>query len=438
MVGSNILVPILVGLPVSNALFSAGVSTIIFHFFCKRKVPVFLGSSFTFITSMQAIGQRLTESGKDTTSHLSAHIFIGSILAGVVYFIFAILCYYIGYMRVRKLFPPLVIGPIIMVIGLTLGPSVIQSNIVEYENQVAAWVTALSTTLTIVLVSLFGYSWLKTIPILLGIAVGYAVGACFGIVETDRITSAPWILFQPQAIKESFGWYKNIVWDSSAVVSIAPLAIVTLMEHFGDITTNSAIVGVNFFDDPGVHRTICADGIALVASALLGGPPITTYGENTGVLAITKQYNPKLLMTAGIIAVILGIFSKVGGILSAIPAPVIGGAAIVLFGMITSMGIKVLVDAEVKLIHTRNIIILSLILIIGVGFNESFSGLKISPGGVTISSLAICTVVGIIANLILPQPSDGEVKPTSPSTDSFDEEVAVHDENLNESSGEHV
>ena len=295
MMGSNILVPMVSGLPISNSLFSAGLATVIFHFVTKRKVPVFLGSSFAFLSSLALFeGSQPERMGK---------IFIGTLSTSIVYYIFATIFFFVGADRIKKLFPPIVIGPIIMVIGLTLAPSVIKSNIADqYQGEnpamsaAAAWVTALLTTVTIIVVNLFGFKFMKTIPILLGIIVGYITGACFGIVDASVIVDSPWILFQPEALKQSFSFYSHIAFDVKSIVNFAPLAIVTLMEHFGDITTNGAIVGTNFFEDPGVHRTVLGDGIALTTAALLGGPPITTYGENTGVLAITRQYNPKLLL----------------------------------------------------------------------------------------------------------------------------------------------
>ena len=400
MMGSNILVPMVSGLPISNSLFSAGTATVLFHFITKRKVPVFLGSSFAFLSSLALFeGSRPERMGR---------IFVGTLSTSIVYYIFAAIFYFVGADRIKKLFPPLVIGPIIMVIGLTLAPSVIKSNIADQymgENPAmsaaAAWVTALLTTVTIIVVNLFGFKFMKTIPILLGIIVGYISGACFGIVDTQVIVDSPWILFQPDSFLDSFSFYKHIAFDVRSIVNFAPLAIVTLMEHFGDITTNGAIVGTNFFEDPGIHRTVFGDGVALTTAALLGGPPITTYGENTGVLAITRQYNPKLLLAAGIIAICLGVITKFGAVIAAIPSPVIGGAAIVLFGMITTMGIKVLVDARVHLEFARNMLVVSLILVIGLGFTFG-----IAIEGISISPLAIATIVGIITNLILPYPPE--------------------------------
>jgi uracil permease len=216
------------------------------------------------------------------------------------------------------------------------------------------------------------------------------------------ITDAPWIIFEPNAFKSAFAFYNHLGWDWSVIAMLSPISIVTLMEHLGDITTNGAVVGQDFFDDPGVHRTLLGDGLAVCLAGFLGAPPVTTYSENTGVLALTKNYNPKILVIAACYAIVLGILTKFGGILTSVPGPVIGGASMILFGMISSMGLKVLVDNHVDFTQPRNLMIVALILVFGLGFSGGNVNAHIKD--ISISPLAIATLAGIILNLVLPYP----------------------------------
>ena len=409
MMGSNILVPIITGLRPSISLVSAGIGTTCFHFLAKRKVPVFLGSSFSFVSAMLAIADLGAKRGW-THDEVIGRQMVGVIMSGILYFLFALIAFLAGAERVKKLFPPVVVGPIIVVIGMTLAPTVIKSNIVDQYTPDAtghanmkdyeAWTIALVTALVIVIVAIFAKGIFKVFPVLFGIVAGYIVSAAFQVIDYSKITDEYWILFQPEAFKQTFGFYKHLGWDWSVVLMIAPISIVTFMEHLGDITTNGAVCGQNFMADPGLHCTLFGDGVAVCIAGFLGGPPVTTYGENTGVLALTKNYNPKVILIAAIYSLCLGIISKFGGILASVPGPVIGGASMIMFGMIASMGLKVLVDNNVDFSLTKNMMITALILVIGLGF--SGGGVNAHIKDVQISPLAIATVAGIILNLILP------------------------------------
>lgn len=409
MMGSNILVPIITGLRPSISLVSAGIGTIVFHFLAKRKVPVFLGSSFSFVSAMLSIADMGAKKGWSHDEVIGRQI-MGVIMSGVLYFVFALIAFLVGPQRVKKLFPPVVVGPIIVVIGMTLAPTVIKSNIVDQYTPDAtghanmkdyeSWTIALITALVIIVVAIFAKGIFKVFPVLFGIVAGYIVAACFQVIDYSKITDEYWILFQPEAFKATFGFYKHLAWDWSVVLSLAPISIVTFMEHLGDITTNGAVCGKNFMADPGLHCTLFGDGVALIIAGFLGGPPVTTYGENTGVLALTQNYNPKVLLIAAIYSLCLGIISKFGGILASVPGPVIGGASMIMFGMIASMGLKVLVDAQVDFSLTKNMMITALILVIGLGFTGGNVNAHVKD--VQISPLAIATIAGILLNLILP------------------------------------
>jgi uracil permease len=411
MMGATVLVPIICGLNPSITLIAAGCGTLVFHFTAKRKVPVFLGSSFAFVTPMFSIAAYGAERGLSHDEILGRQV-VSVILAGVLYFIFSAIAYFTGAARIQRLFPPVVVGPIVIVIGMTLAPTVISSNIVQQYTPNAdgsvtmkdyeAWIIAIITATIIVSVSIFARGIWRLIPVLLGIIGGYITAACFQVIDYSPITNAHWIIFEKGALEEVFGFYKYLAWDWSVILMLTPIAIVTLMEHLGDITAIGAVVGKDFFEDPGVHWTLLGDGVATSIAGFLGAPPNTTYSENTGVIALTKNSNPKLMIIAAVYAIILGVICKFGGVLQSVPGPVIGGASMILFGMIASMGLKVLVDNHVDLTKARNLMIVALILVIGLGF--SGGGVNAHIKDVTISALAIATLAGIILNLVLPDP----------------------------------
>ncbi len=420
MLGATITVPLVVGMSIPLALISAGVGTIIFYFLTKRKVPVFLGSSFAFMPGLITV---FTYGNNYNASALAAMLAL--VCAGLVYVLFSVVIKFVGVQRIKKLFPPIVVGPVIIVIGMNLAGSIFWNDIIA--NYVAygsvawkEWTTAIITALTIVGINAFAKpkSFLKVIPILIGFVVGYLYGACVGLVDFKHMFSGDIVIFQ-QA-KETWGFWG--AWKdldggliATAMLSIIPIAIVTFMEHLGDISANSTVCGKDFMVDPGLHRTVLGDGVATAVSGLLGGPANTTYGENTAVLAITKNYNPKNIFLAACFAVVLGLFVPFGEILAGMPTAVVGGACIVLFGMIAASGLRALVDAKVDFGNTKNLIVVAVTLSVGLGLGAcslagSISGnnaLKVgfatSGGGfVEISALAICTVLAIVLNLIIP------------------------------------
>lgn len=391
MFGATIVVPALTGLDPAVALFAAGGGTLLFHFITKRKVPVFLGSSFAFMAAISFVVQ--TEGKEYATGAI--------MIAGVCYLFFALITKLIGPDKIKRLFPAIVTGPIIIVIGLTLAPVVLFNDITaDFVGGLlwTKWVVAASVVITVVVVSICIKGFFKLLPILLGLVVGYGVAVILNatvpvpegtgvLMSFDSIVSAK-IIALPNFHLPKFSW--------SAILVIIPITIATFMEHIGDITTNGSVVGKDFFKDPGLHRTLIGDGVATIFAGFIGGPANTTYGENTGVLAITKNYNPQIIRIAAVYAMVLSVIGKFSGFLQSIPQPVIGGMSIVLFGMIAAIGIRTMAEAKVDFTSSRNLLILSIVLVVGIGVSipvsESFS----------ISGIALAAVVGIVLNAILP------------------------------------
>lgn len=442
MLGATITVPILANMSIAMAMIAAGIGTIIFYFLTKRKVPVFLGSSFAFLPALMTI----VGTGKPMYSaewqEAVAAVAISLVLAGLVYVIFALVIKYVGVQKIKKLFPAIVVGPVVLIIGMILAPKAFHSNIIGAGFEPwKSWTTAIVTALTMILVNAYAKpkSFLKVIPVLLGFAAGYiyAIIISFlpgGSVMSYMISDAAGnfshfdfskafsadriIIFQH--IGEEFSFYKGFGSPTfgttlvSAILMIVPLAIVTFMEHLGDISANSTVCGQDFMVDPGLHRTVMGDGIATAVSGLLGGPANTTYGENTAVLAITKNYNPRNIFFAACLAILFGMFSVFADFLASIPAPVIGGASIVLYGMISASGLRTLVDSKVDFNNTKNLIVVSVTLAIGLGMGAmSLIGdvtgnamYKVMIGDVEISPLAIATVIAIVLNLLIPNSKD--------------------------------
>ena len=407
MLGATILVPILANMSISIALISAGIGTIIFYFITKRKVPVFLGSSFAFLSALQMQMGDKGAIGSETWNYAMAQLSIAVLCTGLVYVILSLIIKLVGTNFIRKLFPPIVVGPVIIVIGMCLAP-VALNNFVAPDTATTTQtigyvITGVATAATIIGVSVFAKGFFKIIPVLLGIVVGYIVALCFGIVSFDTVINSGWILFQPSEFTKSFGWYGSLgkIWNKDlikVILMFAPIAIVTFMEHLGDVNASSIVCGKDFITDPGVHRTLLGDGVATMAAGLIGGPCNTTYGENTAVLSLTKNYNPNVLFVAGIFAVVLGIFSKFGAVIGTIPAPVIGGASLILYGMIAANGLKTIVEAKVDFSDSKNMITCSVILVIGIGM--SAAGKTLNIGILSFSALAVATFIGIILNAI--------------------------------------
>jgi len=380
MFGATVLVPALTGLDPAVALFTAGAGTLLFHICTKRKVPVFLGSSFAFIAAISHVVE----------TQGIAYAGGGIIAAGALYLVLAGLVMLFGVDRIKGFFPPLITGTMIIVIGLTLSPGVIAGNIVNYGVGAMwqRWIVVLVVLATMIAVSIFVKGFFKLTPILIGIVAGCITSAFFGFMDFAAVAQAP-IFALPDFTFPKF--------SLSAVSLIAPVAIVTFMEHIGDITTNSAVVGKDFLRDPGLHRTLIGDGLATMLAGSLGGPANTTYSENTGVLVVTKVYEPFILAIAAVFAIGLSFIGKLGAILQVIPPPVMGGVSILLFGMIASVGLRTLIDAKVDLTKSRNLIIVSIMLVMGLSGVE----FTIAPG-VVLSGMSLTALIGVILNKILP------------------------------------
>jgi len=375
MFGATVLVPLLTGLDASVALLAAGIGTLIFHVLTKLMVPVFLGSSFAFIPPIVA---SLNDEGFSMSATVG-----GIAAAGVVYAIVSVIVRFIGSDKIKRLVPPVVAGPVIIIIGITLAP-------VAVDMSNANWWLAILTLLVTVAAAIFMKGLWKMLPILSGAVVGYVVGAIAGEVDFDAVADADWFGL-PDFTFATFKW--------EAIVLIAPVAFVTMIEHVGDVITNGRVVGKDFFEEPGLDRTLMGDGAATFLAGLVGGPANTTYSENTGVLAVTKVYDPAVLRIGAVVAIILGIIPKVAAVLQSIPLSVLGGLSIVLFGMIAAVGLRTLVESQVEMHKSRNLIVVAVILVLGLGT----SGLEnLQIGGVAISGLALAAVVGVVLNLILP------------------------------------
>ena len=375
MFGATVLVPLLTGLDASVALLAAGIGTLIFHLLTRLMVPVFLGSSFAFIPPIVA---SLNDEGFSMSATVG-----GIAAAGVVYAIVSVIVRFIGSDKIKRLVPPVVAGPVIIIIGITLAP-------VAVDMSNANWWLAILTLLVTVAAAIFMKGLWKMLPILSGAVVGYVVGAIAGEVDFDGIADADWFGL-PDFTFATFEW--------GAIVLIAPVAFVTMIEHVGDIITNGRVVGKDFFEEPGLDRTLMGDGAATFLAGLVGGPANTTYSENTGVLAVTKVYDPAVLRIGAVVAIILGIIPKVAAVLQSIPLSVLGGLSIVLFGMIAAVGLRTLVESQVEMHKSRNLIVVAVILVLGLGT----SGLEnLQIGGVAISGLALAAVVGVVLNLVLP------------------------------------
>ena len=411
MLGATILVPIICNLSISIALICAGLGTIVFYLVTGRKVPVFLGSSFAFVPAISGVipSKDVAPIGSEVWLQAVGKMSVAIIFVGLVYVIIAVLIKLIGVKKISSLFPPVVVGPIVAVIGLNLAPVVFSGYIKpSYTNNLGeinpvlqgkVWAVVVVTAVVIICMAVFtGKGFLSTISVLCGMLVGYILAACLGIIDYTPIKQAGWLIGMGDT-KQVFSFYKYMAFDGNTIMLFVPLALVTISEHLGDISVNSAIVGKNFMEDPGLHRTILGDGLATALAGLFGAPCNTTYGENSAVLAITKNYNPNILAMAGGVAILLGVFGKVGGIIQTIPMAVIAGASLILFGMITANGLKVLVDNKVDLTKPRNSFTVALILVIGIGMGASKMNLNITKN-LSISPLALVTIIGIVINQI--------------------------------------
>jgi len=386
MFGATVLVPLLTGLNPSVALFTAGLGTLVFHLVTGRMVPVFLGSSFAFIAPILA--------AKEAGFSLSA-IGGGLVAAGLVYGLFALLVLLIGSQRVRWVFPPVVTGPVIAVIGLTLAPVAVQMASKD-------WLLAIVTFASAVVSAVFFRGLFQMIPVLIGVGAGYLLALLLGRVDLKPLQEAAWFGV-PQFTLASLEW--------GAVLLIAPVAFVTVMEHIGDILTNGRVVGKDFFTKPGLHRTLLGDGLATSLAGLLGGPANTTYSENTGVLAVTRVYDPVVLRLAALFAILLSFSPKLAALLQTLPQGVLGGISMLLFGMIASIGIRTLAEAEIDFTKSRNLIVVSAILVLGLGGAVANLGTIQVAGAalpLKVSGMALAALAGVVLNLLLPQKLEPE------------------------------
>ncbi len=386
MFGATVLVPLLTGLNPAVALFTAGAGTLLFHLVTGRMVPVFLGSSFAFIAPILA--------AKEAGFSLAA-VGGGIAAAGLVYALFALLVLLIGSERVRQVFPPVVTGPVIVVIGLTLAP-------VAVSMAAKDWLLAIATFLGAVVSAVFFRGLFQMIPVLMGVGVGYLLALLLGRVDLRPLGEASWFGL-PSFTLASFEW--------GAVLLIAPVALVTVMEHIGDILTNGRVVGKDFFARPGLHRTLLGDGLATSLAGLLGGPANTTYSENTGVLAVTKVYDPLVLRIAAVFAILLSFSPKLAALLQTLPQGVLGGISMLLFGMIASVGIRTLAEAEIDFTHSRNLIVVSAVLVLGLGGAVANLGsVQVAGAAVPlkVSGMALAALAGVALNLLLPKQLEPE------------------------------
>jgi uracil permease len=395
MFGATVLVPVLTGLSMSATLLFAGLGTLIFHLLTKMKVPAFLGSSFAFLGGYASVVAMGSEQGMDAAQSLP-YACIGVFCAGLIYFILAALIAAFGAKKVMRFFPPIVTGPIIIAIGLTLSGSAI-------NNCQTNWWIALLAIVIIIVCNIWGKGMIKILPILLGVLGSYIVAACFGLCDFSTVKDAAWIGVPFKMENTAFAVFSNPNWGLlvSAIITIVPISLATMMEHIGDICAISSTVGKNFLGDPGLHRTLMGDGLATMLASLFGAPANTTYGENTGVLNLTKVFDPRVIRLAAVFAIILSFCPKFSALIGAMPAATIGGVSLVLYGMISAVGVRNMVENHVDFTSSRNVIIAALILVLAIGIKYGAND-ALSIGFTTLSGLAVAALVGVILNAILP------------------------------------
>ena len=399
MFGATVLVPLITGLSVSTTLLCAGLGTLLFHLITGGKVPAFLGSSFAYLGGFAIVAPMLLdENGQQTipNTEMLPYACAGVALSGLVYVLFSLLISVVGIRRIMKLFPTVVTGPIIISIGLILAPSAI-------SNCQSNWLLAFVALATVIICNIWGKGMIKILPILIGVLVSYAVALVTGAVDFAAIGAASW--FGVPLHKAEMGLFAIDGSETfiSALFTIVPIALATMMEHIGDVAAISATTGKNYIRDPGLNRTLLGDGLATTMAGLLGGPANTTYGENTGVLALTKIYDPLVIRIAAVFAIVLSFSPKFDAIINSIPAGIIGGISFVLYGMISAIGVRNVVENKVDFTNSRNLIIAAVILVCALGFN-SVGGITFAVAGLTInlSGLAIAAIAGILLNAILP------------------------------------
>ena len=395
MFGATVLVPVITGLSMSATLLFAGLGTLIFHVLTKMKVPAFLGSSFAFLGGYAAIVSMGEAQGLSASESLP-YACIGVFSAGIIYFILAGLFAAYGARKVMRFFPPIVTGPIIIAIGLTLSGSAIGNC-----NQ--NWWIAILAIVIIIICNIWGKKMIKIIPILLGVLGSYLVAACFGLCDFSAVKEAAWVGLPFEWKNTAFHVFQNPNWGLvvSAIIAIVPISLATVMEHIGDMCAISSTTEINYLEDPGLHRTLMGDGLATMLASLFGAPANTTYGENTGVLNITKVFDPRVIRIAACFAIVLSFCPKFSALISCMPAATIGGVSLVLYGMISAVGVRNVVENHVDFTKSRNVIVMALILVLAIGIKYGAND-AVSVGFTTLSGLAVAALVGVILNAVLP------------------------------------
>ena len=401
MFGATVTVPLLTGLSISTTLLFAGLGTLLFHCLTKFKVPAFLGSSFAFIGGYLAVAP-LNEDGSGNKEMLP-YACLGVACAGLLYLVVAALIKAVGVNRVMKLFPPVVTGPIIMAIGLGLAPSAV-------TNCSSNWWLAIVALALVIIFNIFGKGMIKIIPILLGIIGAYIVAVLVGnvggvenfAIDFSAVKAAPWIGNPVEWSSTVFGGVSDKSKAISAIIAIVPIAIATMMEHIGDISAISATCNKNFINDPGLNRTLLGDGLATSLASLFGAPANTTYGENTGVLPLSKVYDPRVIRIAAYFADFFSLSPKFAALIESIPMAVVGGISFVLYGMISAIGVRNVVEAKVDFSKARNTIIAAVILVVALGLSGGIT-FTVGSATITLSSLACASIAGIVLNVIFPE-----------------------------------
>ncbi len=403
MFGATILVPALTGLSVSTTLLFAGLGTLLFHFVSKGMVPAFLGSSFAFIGGYLSVKQMGVDMGMTETLALDYACF-GVLCAGLAYFIMAALIRTLGTKKVLRFFPPVVTGPMVIAIGLTLSGSAI-------TNCTSNWLLAIVAIAVVICSSIWGRGVIKIIPILLGVVVSYSLAAVMGEVDFSSLKDAAWfgLPFSREASVLAIFDDLDSTFLLSSVIAIVPIAFATIMEHIGDMCAISSTVGKDYLDKPGLHRTLIGDGLATALASCFGAPANTTYGENTGVLNLTRVFDPSVIRLAAIFSILLSFCPKFATLIGLMPAATIGGVSLILYGMISSVGVRNLVESHVDLSSSRNVFVAALILVLAIGVKYG-AGDSIAIGSIHLSGLAIAALVGIVLNAILPDKLGMKVK----------------------------
>ena len=387
--GAMVLVPLLTGLNPAMALLGAGIGTLLFQLVTKRKVPIFLGSSFAFIAP---IIYSIAEWGLPSTM-------FGLFAAGFMYFVFALLIKWRGLAAVNRLLPPVVIGPVIMVIGLSVAMVASQMamgqaggvQVVDYSQ---ALLLSGFTFIVTVMVAVFGSKMMRLVPILIGVAAGYTAALFMGLVDLTPILNAPWFAV-PHFETPQINWH--------AALFMLPVAIAPAIEHIGGVMAIGKVTGKDYAKDPGLDKTLAGDGIGVCVAGLIGGPPVTTYGEVTGAVMLTKNSNPKIMTWAAVFAICMAFFGKFNAFLASIPLPVMGGVMILLFGTIASLGLKTVIDAKVDLMQPKNLVIVSAVLTTGVG------GMVIKFGSMSFAGVGLCAILAIVLNMVLPKEAPNKI-----------------------------